>query len=456
MGRFDNIFSGGTNPTSGGRFDNIFGNRPTTIPTQIQAPQETPTNYPGTLQTLSELKTNPLSIRKPEGTSLTDKIYSLLGGNKAGETLKNAFTTNLEKSAGAVASFTSGRPTSEKVGKTMEALGGAAGLLFSPISAVFSAANEVPVLGTISRLISLPFTAVGEASSDLFNKTLDTIPENILSKSSKEQIRQGGSEIASLAGQIALGKVSEVAGVKFKKAKTDISINSDVFKTLAEKYGKEDAQKILEVASQKAIEPSVAPEAKGKFENTFKERPPEPIKEVPSGVAQQIEADAIAKDLTKGFERLSTYEPTEVKVQAELAKGVIDSGVENVTKILRGEAELPTGLKGSSFGAAVTRFIDNIKNTSKDVASDLVYELANSKIVSDISEAAQSMRLWQEAHPDSFISRLRDVKTYKESKVKDAPKQKANLVNKLKEGSKIPKDALDMSKLDKFINEIIC
>lgn len=134
-----------------------------------------------------------------------------------------------------------GMPTNSKqAGAQMEAITGAAGVIFSPITALFAASDKIPVLGTISRAISIPFSLAGESAAAATGKLVDVLP---LPAQDKANMKQGLQEIASLAAQLALGKAS--GG---KKGITEIS---DVKKAdLVQKYGFQDAITIQDKAQQ--------------------------------------------------------------------------------------------------------------------------------------------------------------------------------------------------------------
>src|SRR3990167_515424 len=133
----------------------------------------------------------------------------------------------------------------EKVGAGLETIAGVAEVVFSPITTLFSVANEVPVLGSLTRTLETAFTAFGEAGSGIVSKTIDSIPENIMPKDVKEEIKPGLEELGALAAQIALGKLS---GEALSKTKARLS----------EKYGEKEAttivEKAQEIASKKEVE----------------------------------------------------------------------------------------------------------------------------------------------------------------------------------------------------------
>src|SRR3990167_8991702 len=227
---------------------------------------------PGTTQILSDIQSNPLNIKRGGFWDMLKKA-----GTAAYETGTEAIVGGAEKIAGAVAAFTSeGRPTSEKVGKSLEAVSGLASSFFSPISAIFAAADQLPVAGTVSKLISLPFSAVGEGATFGVEQAIDKLP---ISEDSKTRVKQGVGEITALAAQLALGgvafkatmqgqgaKVSFLAGIKNKQAVSEVvsvaphlkerveSIPAEKVSELIKTFGKEDAQVIMKVAAEKAVE----------------------------------------------------------------------------------------------------------------------------------------------------------------------------------------------------------
>ena len=136
-------------------------------------------------------------------------------------------------------------------------------LAFTPISALFEGANEIPVLGSVSRLISLPFVAVGEGGSAISGKIVDELP---IPDKDKENIKQGVQEITALAAQLALGKITHIGGKKIKELKT--------------KFGEKDGQTIADKAQE------------------FAEQAKEPVPEAPkiAPVAQKGLPEAITAE----------------------------------------------------------------------------------------------------------------------------------------------------------------
>jgi hypothetical protein len=169
----------------------------------------------------------------------------------------------------------------------------------------------------------------------------------------------------------------------------------------------------------------------------------------PSKIAKSIEAKAIEAKLTKGFEKVAGYEPVTVKEEAEKAVNLVNTDIEKSRRIIRGEEPLPEGLKGISLITAMEEYL------SKNPDRNMIYELANSPLVSETSAAAQELRLAQER--DSAAVKLADLKRTREEQAgEDIPKKKIGLKDKLKEEIK----KLNLSKEDlmweKFLDSIRC
>lgn len=170
-----------------------------------------------------------------------------------------------------------------------------------------------------------------------------------------------------------------------------------------------------------------------------------------SKIAQSVEAKSIEQGLTKGFGNLAGYDKVTVKDQADRAAELLNSNIDEARAVLRGEKELPSGLKGVSVIKAFEDYL--LKNPD----GSLAYELANSPLITGTSEAAQELRLASERDPDSVTAKLQDIRNAREKKG-GAKLQRARTVSrKLVEASKeinLPKSDLDW---ENFLNnEVAC
>ncbi len=226
------------------------------------------------LQPLADLQNNPFSLQ-PKATPQDNAAKT------AWDTIKNSTTDAGQKVANFINTFSGKTSTAIKVGKGLEAVAGTAGAILSPISAIFAGAEKVPVLGSVSKLISLPFMYAGEGGKVLFDRMLShdgilgQLPEE-----TKNAIKIGGEEISSLAVQFALGAAT--AGIE---------------KGIKERFSPEEAKIIIETAKK------VAPELP-KTEVPITEKPitppvsklaelaktkPEEIKPVISAIPKELE-----------------------------------------------------------------------------------------------------------------------------------------------------------------------
>jgi hypothetical protein len=449
---------------------------------------------PTTTEAIKQLLADPASLKANPTKIINDVVTSL----------KEPFMQEKQR----IKDLFTAKTPSQKVGKGLEAVSGGANVLFSPLSAFFSAANDIPVLGTASKLITIAIGAVGEGATKLSDKIVDTLP---LSSQVKKDIKVGVGEIAALAAQIAIGKIVEVgfekkaelvkrfgekdANVIIEKATelaqekkgiaTENKLSTKIIDTLGEgeHTPEEIVGKVMANNFEKTPEGKALIKAAGEAQKTgqnivitaeqpknftpleqpqVKEAQPTEIKpktvniaeeaKTPSKIAVSIEQKAVEQGLTKGFEGVSGYDKITIKEQAKMATDLLNSDIEKARRIITGEEELPKGLKGTALITAMEEHIKNTKN------SDLAYELANSPLVSGTSAAAQEMRLAAERTPDSLTKKLMEVKQAKEEAFKKKYGDKTvkeatdTVVKNIKEKVKVP-DRYDWGK---FINSIQC
>lgn len=188
---------------------------------------------PATIQSLTELKDNPLSI--PD-----TKTVGEYGKKLFDDTIMQIHNTNLKEIENVKKLFTEPGDVSTKIGQGIKTLTGGASVLLAPISALFSAANDVPVLGTLSRIATLPFSIGGDVGRNVFNESLNNLP---ITDTAKNNLRESVDEAGSLAGQIVVGGYLYGKGTEYLKNKKA---------QLIEKYGKNTADTIEKIATDKA------------------------------------------------------------------------------------------------------------------------------------------------------------------------------------------------------------
>lgn len=107
-------------------------------------------------------------------------------------------------------------------------------VLLSPISAAFSAAEEVPVVGVPAQGINYIFGKAGEAGGWVANEAVDALP---ISDKAKEEVRPAAENLSVLLAQLATGKLG-AKGTSFATRRTAIlrdkiktTITKDVIET---------------------------------------------------------------------------------------------------------------------------------------------------------------------------------------------------------------------------------
>lgn len=201
----------------------------------------------------------------------------LIGVNLAGPSLINGFAEEVPQHVADAfkTSFTQGTDavtamledykngtgsTAGDVANLAHLTSAVAGMLFSPVSGTFEAAQDFPVLKQVADAVNVPFTLTGLAGAYATGKVVDILP---ISQQSKDTLRAPLSDLGSLAAQVFVGgKIMAKAG--------------DVIKSGREITPPEAAKIVSEVkAEHPEVFSNVAPEPRltGFLENL---KPPEP------------------------------------------------------------------------------------------------------------------------------------------------------------------------------------
>uniref|UniRef100_A0A6M3Y769 Uncharacterized protein n=1 Tax=viral metagenome TaxID=1070528 RepID=A0A6M3Y769_9ZZZZ len=183
------------------------------------------------------------------------------------------------------------------------------------------------------------------------------------------------------------------------------------------------------------------------------------IPEVPKGkvseVARQIEAKAIEEGLIKrGYNELAEYSPANIKAQSQMMFELMRDNIALAKKIVRGQEPIPEGLKGTTVLSAMEDYAMKMKDGA------LARDLAKSPLVSEISTAAQTLRLSAERTPDSATAKIKEVMKAREEAVakkfkNTTPEQaKGKIKNAAKE--KIKKSNPNKYDIMNLIDKIVC
>jgi len=157
---------------------------------------------------------------------------------------------------------TEGDNWAKNTADVMSALGASASVLFLPMTAVFSAAEKLPVLKQGADVINSVFTAAGKIGAFPAGKFVDVLP---IDQDDKDILKPAFEEIGTLAGQILLG--GKVMGKLSKGVK---------------KLGKEEVVKLKNeaITESKAAEQTVLknkPELKEQVVEKAKPAPESPL-----------------------------------------------------------------------------------------------------------------------------------------------------------------------------------
>lgn len=169
-------------------------------------------------------------------------------------------------------------------------------------------------------------------------------------------------------------------------------------------------------------------------------------------IAKSVQQKAIEKRLTKGFEDVAEYNKITIEDQSRRAAEVMQD-IENARAMIRGEKELPSGLKEASLIIAAEEYIAETGDVS------FAEELANSPLTVATSEAAQQLRIAAERDPDSATAKLSELKearqkVFEERSKKTLKQAKKEEVANLKE--KVKKSKPTKETWNSFIDSIQC
>lgn len=252
----------------------------------------------------------------------------------------------------------------------IKATTGAANVLFTPISAFFGAVNSIPLVGTVSKLVTLPFSLGADVGKVAFGKALDVMP---VSQEVKTKLKDAVEEVGSLAGMLVVGgKLYEKGGEVIKRE------TPKLFK----KFGETDAKVIIEKAQEKAQASVETPKPSTPFQLAHEKAQTTPIEtpkiEVPKTEVKvepkattpfgQLHEQMQTEPLTK------TPEPASVKIEPKAGGPQIST-----PEPLKTQGEAISGqIKGTDKNSEFTsRVFERMKVEHPELTGDLTVERMN-------------------------------------------------------------------------------
>lgn len=196
---------------------------------EVAAQVQTNDTFAGTKEIVSGLLSDPLSLKADPMKAISSAWNTIKDSvQQEKENIKNLFES---------------KSISEGIGHGLETVAGGAGVVFSPLSAIFSGGEQIPVLGSVSKIINTAFSALGEGGAGITGGIVDQLP---LSQEIKDNIKPGIEQIGALVAQVAAGKLAHSV---LKSSKVDPLKSKDpIIKKLAKENP--NAKEIIELADQ--------------------------------------------------------------------------------------------------------------------------------------------------------------------------------------------------------------
>ena len=175
-----------------------------------------------------------------------------------------------------------------------------------------------------------------------------------------------------------------------------------------------------------------------------------------SKIGQSIEAKAIEKGLTEGFQDTAQYDKKTVADQAARVSDLVTNRPDEMRSIIAGDSVLPKEINPSMFIDGVERHA----TATGDVK--LLADLANSDVVKKTSEAAQTLRFAQEREPDSASALIQQVRNERAAKIakvlngRTVDQAIADETASLTKSVKAAKATINKTSWNKFLDQIQC
>lgn len=380
---------------------------------------QNPTTY--WQDSLAQIKRSPWQNIKNAASSAID---SLVG------TIKNAVSTTKE-------AFTGENETAaKKTADVLYALGADAAVLFTPMTMIFSAAEQVPGFKQAADVVNGVFSVVGKIGAFPAEKFVEVLP---IDQESKDVLKPAFGQIGSLAAQILLGgKVAKMIS-KGKKITPEL-INKEV----------ETVKKETVIAQQEALKRQQVQPAQSLDQEAI-QTPNVPQTNIAPTLAVNTTSlglikKAVKEDILKEGE-IQTHEIAKMDKWVEDATDLFSKNPNEAMKIAMAEKQAPEGIPASTIFKVIEKYA--IEN--KDIPT--ILKLNKSKLGVELGRAVKGFDVFNELSP---VERIKEIERAITERAKKTGIKPEPLIKEAKVARDVvPKETL-VKKLDKFIEENIC
>lgn len=391
----------------GGFFSSV--KLPTTNPSSVSVPTPStiPTQPASPLSNLNETISAPNPSVKPmnsldswimqaTGSKFLANNFVSKGLGDAVDVVKGAVNDAADKGTAFIQSLDNTNPDNtplKRLSTGTDALVSAANVAFSPISATFKAAEDIPIAGKIVQGLDWGFGKIGQGASWGAGKIVDSLP---ISQTAKDTIKGPLQDLSALAAQVIAGKVGSDYALPLAKEKI-AEIRNIATKDLTAAHIKGtpyDVNKIIEQVKSKI------PETKSEVKPVEKETPADKSTEqTPASSEKPGEIVALAR-----------HGETDSNGADKAFRGWEETDKNQLTDKGKQDAK--------NIGESIKQIIGN-DDPSKYVivSSDLNRATDSAKIASDVSGVPQG-----KAYPELRSQDTGNFSGVKESEVKDQVK----------------------------------
>jgi len=173
-------------------------------------------------------------------------------------------------------------------------------------------------------------------------------------------------------------------------------------------------------------------------------------------VAESIMIKATEKDLGSLFkgQDIAGFTPIGIKKQSKMAADFMKNDMDMALKVIKGDegASMPSGLKPEALLVHMENYAMRVKDPQ------LLLDLAQSPINTQISEAAQALRLMAERTKDSATVKILEIAKARKAKAELKMKGETETVvkNKMKQAAKVRIAKVKKYDWTNLVNEITC